>query len=280
MNKYKIDICTMQKTRAQNYSVEELEAILQHLEERPELASGKFGPGYGTIKEQKLAWKEIADAVNAIGMGPARSAFEIKRKWADFKSRVKSKVEKLALKKSIAGDESKCLTPRCLRLTPHEERALKLISNDVQSNITETDLDTKSEKQQDMNDLNNENIMIVRCKPLSNDDEEIKSAQLGFKIDKCQPKVLLDSSKEKTNVLKKIHSTRLPLLQNKKTLMSGYMYNSHNHNTMIAEVKEVKNEIKELRESMRELVNMHKIALELKCLKYGVQIDELSQDSS
>ncbi|XP_054717546.1 uncharacterized protein LOC129226942 [Uloborus diversus] len=291
---------TMQNTkRTANYSLDELETIVYHMELRPDLVSGKLGAEYKTIAEQKQAWQEIADAVNAIrffnaiwgvescseefqgnghpfwrdgnlcGTDQVRNFLEIKKKWQDFKYRVKSKVEKITQNEAIAEDG----TPLHFRLTPLEERVLTLLATAAPSSLTGLSLDSLLQKAQNEKDLGDEEEDHHQ----TNNVEESNVKDLIPLLNSEKQKNQASSTENDPNAIPRTSSTeRVRRYRKRKAMMNGILQsNFSSQNVLVEEIKELKNEIKKLRECVQDLVNLKKTSLELKCLKYGVQIEDL-----
>ncbi|XP_041372859.1 nuclear apoptosis-inducing factor 1-like [Gigantopelta aegis] len=80
------------KKRKQNFTVHEIERLLELIEKDYEVISGKFSD-IVTLKKKQEAWQEICRKINATS--PClRTVDEIFKKWEDMKSKVKKKANK------------------------------------------------------------------------------------------------------------------------------------------------------------------------------------------
>lgn len=79
------------KTRRPRLSKAEVLALLEEVEKRRGIILGRLDDKAGITSQRKqLAWQQVCDAVNRVSHVP-RTADEIRRKFADLKSRVKCK---------------------------------------------------------------------------------------------------------------------------------------------------------------------------------------------
>ncbi|XP_075144589.1 uncharacterized protein LOC142219525 [Haematobia irritans] len=71
-------------------TIEQLKALVQHMEENPEFARGipVFGASKNSSEDE---WKNLCQTLNSLGP-PIRTLLEWKKTWADLKSRTKKKI--------------------------------------------------------------------------------------------------------------------------------------------------------------------------------------------
>ena len=89
----------IRKCRRPRFTDAELIALVEEVERRAEVITGKLDPGL-TCDQKNKAWGEVADAVNAISNVP-RSQQEVRRRYRDLRSHVKCKAA--AEQRHIAG---------------------------------------------------------------------------------------------------------------------------------------------------------------------------------
>jgi len=79
----------MDRNRRNNFSNGEILALVEGIRENKEMLFGKFDSNI-TNATKECIWLQILTAVNAVG-GEERTVPQLKRKYSDFKSVVKSK---------------------------------------------------------------------------------------------------------------------------------------------------------------------------------------------
>ncbi|XP_035233997.1 myb-related transcription factor, partner of profilin-like isoform X2 [Stegodyphus dumicola] len=127
--------------RSSNFSVRELEVLVNSLESYKELVSGELGKSYANLNEQKEAWSEIAEILNSVGLGVKRTGQQVKNKWIDLKSRTKKKAAKI--KNNHFGTGGGPSTN--MKLSYVEEKVLALIGKTCVEGITSLEFDTSAQ---------------------------------------------------------------------------------------------------------------------------------------
>ncbi len=77
-------------SRSLNFTEAELNAMLTYLESNVELVTKEFGGSIKSASDQRAAWQNLTEYVNAVGFGN-RKTDSIKQKWSDLKCKIKKR---------------------------------------------------------------------------------------------------------------------------------------------------------------------------------------------
>ena len=77
----------MSQAQGCNFTVEEIEALVNYLENSSGVLHGEFS----NAKKIQEEWENTAIFVNSSGLGRNRSGNQIRKKWTDLKYRIKKK---------------------------------------------------------------------------------------------------------------------------------------------------------------------------------------------
>ncbi|KFM83439.1 Coiled-coil domain-containing protein-like protein, partial [Stegodyphus mimosarum] len=86
----------MDRKRTAALNAHEVSVLIDLLESRPDLISGKLGGSYPNVAAVRMAWEEVASQLNILGSGVIRTGLEIKKKWIDLKYRTKRKASEIS----------------------------------------------------------------------------------------------------------------------------------------------------------------------------------------
>lgn len=125
-------------SRSENFSVDEIEILINKLEKYHEFVSGQFSARFPTKKELTEQWKDVAKKLSASNFGIVRNYAQVRNKWNDLKYRVKQK--------SLKYNEHMCKTGggegKRVPYTPTETRIIGLIGKRCIEGITDDSCDT------------------------------------------------------------------------------------------------------------------------------------------
>ncbi|XP_048738819.1 uncharacterized protein LOC125653405 [Ostrea edulis] len=80
-----------QTKRKPNWNADETLALASLVEENKHILRGKLGPTL-TSEMKHRTWQSIAERLAAMGVGPARTAVEVEKKWHNVFSKSKSEI--------------------------------------------------------------------------------------------------------------------------------------------------------------------------------------------
>ncbi|XP_063043018.1 myb-related transcription factor, partner of profilin-like [Engraulis encrasicolus] len=108
--------------RNPTFTPQELNVLVDEVEKRREVIFSKFKSTV-TNADKNRAWEEVADRVNAVGLGYKRKAELVRKKWRDYSSNTKVKAAALRREQQRTGGGP----PSAEGLSPLEERVLGVL---------------------------------------------------------------------------------------------------------------------------------------------------------
>lgn len=121
-------------SRSANYSIGELNTLLDCLESRRELLN-ETGNKL-TLEQQRSAWEQVASLVNQVSHGVTRTGSKIKNKWHDIKYRTKLKVAK------VKAHQQEYPNWTAMQLSDLEQRILRLLNTSGPEGIVGQECDS------------------------------------------------------------------------------------------------------------------------------------------
>jgi Myb/SANT-like DNA-binding domain len=119
----------MEKKKSANFSVSEIEMLVEEVAVHRGVLFGKFGSGISNSMKVET-WKKITEKINAGNGGEIRSVEGVKKKWYDMASKTKKKESTRRSEMKATGGGRMNIV-----MTAEEEKVVEILGNEAVEGI-------------------------------------------------------------------------------------------------------------------------------------------------